>query len=93
MNRLSKNVGTKLIVSGAILTAAGFVIIMANLLNVYGKASNSSAFATCPKTSSSCGLSANIWVSHIGTAIFLSGLVVILAGAIVLSANRKGPKR
>jgi hypothetical protein len=71
-------------VFGAILVAVGFVGLMINLYDIYSKAGKT---LSCP-SSSNCGLSADLLISHIGTAFLFLGLALLIVGAIALATQK-----
>lgn len=82
---ISRKFSTKILISGIALTAIGFVSLMINAFNAYSKAYE---ITSCPRTSS-CGLSSNLLVAHIGIVVFWIGLALTIIGAIARQRSHK----
>jgi len=78
-----KKIGTRTVISGAVLTFIGFIALMLNVFNVYGKASTSCF------NNSNCNISNNLVIAYIGIVAFFAGLVVIVLGVVMLIASSR----
>ena len=88
---LSIKNGKRIALIGVVVTALGFVGLLVNVFNVYGKAS-SCISANAPNA---CSASTSILVAHVGAVIFWAGLAMTALGVIILavgSAQQRGSK-
>ena len=78
----TKKRGPRLVVLGIILAVLGFLALMLNVFNVYGKAAKN-----CIGNASTCNLSNNQTIAHIGIVVFFVGLAIVVIGIVMHLAD------
>jgi hypothetical protein len=82
LNLITKKTGLRATIIGIVLAIVGFIGLMLNVFNVYDKASSCLGASTCK-------LSNNQIIAHLGITTLFIGLIATATGIIIIISSSK----